>query len=580
MMNDFNIITEDDADYEQMINEGISKNKGEDCLFEEIPVTPQEFFENWLSPKLSSTQLEAVNSIFEMKDNELKWSDNYSEYLLLWGEGSGKDFICSRIIVYCAYYLMCMNNPQRHFSLASNEAIDLVNVSLSGKHAKNVFFYKLKQAIKSVRNPATGRNWFEEKGMDLRDSKDIKTLEVEFKKNIRAHSLNSQTYGGEGMNVLIAVFDEVGEFPVQKAKELYDNLKNTETSRFGERFKLFLISYMRHENDFMMYRWDKTKNDSKAYRSKKATWEVNPNKTREDFAKRYEENPEESARRFENKNLRVHENRFLQFPEKLKKHTNRNRKSPFIGESIYYHDLLKADLESWFRPKVIEELYYLIQKGRNITDEEVARKNLLFERHREASYYLHLDLAKGNTDNRNDCGAIAMVHKYIINPFEEQLDTEWGVYVDFMIQLRGNPEINFDLIRKFIYSLRDNKNFNIAKVTLDGYQSLDFQQMLQAKGMETGLISVDRSREPYETTKSLVYTNRLNYYFYSVFDREMRELEDIDGKIDHPVVSRERVVLEDLEYGSKDVSDAVAGATFSCLTSEENSGTESDWISV
>jgi len=570
--------------WEDLVDKSICKESDSEGLFKIKPVPPKEFFKYWCKPELSGPQLDSIESIFEETNDGLLWSKHYNEYLLLWGEGSGKDFTCSRILTYVAYYLMCMHSPQVYFGMAEDEPIDLINVSLSGTHSKNVFFYKFKKCIKSVRDPKTGKNWFTEQGMDLRDGRDIRTTEVEFKNGIRAHSLNSQKYGGEGMNVLIAVFDEVAEFRVSDAQQLYDALKFTETSRFGNRFKLILISYMRHENDFMMYRWEKTKNDPTVYRSKKCTWEVNPNKTKEDFKKRYEEDPEDSARRFENKNLKAHENRFFQYPNKITENTNFNRNSPFMGNPLFLTatELLKQELPVWFRPRMTEELYYLLQKKHHITDSEENRKNIIYNQHDSSTYYLHLDLAKGNIKKKNDCGGLAMVHKYLINPFDDHLEIDpvYGIYVDFMIQLRGNPEINFEELREFIYRLRDEKGFPIAKTTLDGYQSLDFQQQLAARGIGTGEVSVDKSREPYNTLKNLIYNNRLDYYKYSVFSRELVELEDEQGKrIDHPDISRQRAIEEKLEYGSKDVADSVAGATWSCLSSAGD-GSDSMWIAT
>jgi len=568
--------------WDNMISDSMDREINKDNLFKIAPVSPKTFFRDWCKPELSGPQLDAVSSIVEETDKGLEWSSRFCEYLLLWGEGSGKDFICSRILTYVAYYLMCMYDPQQHFGLASGEPIDLINVSLSGTHAKNVFFYKFKSCVRSVRNPETGKNWFVEQGMDLRDSRDIKTAEVEFKNGIRAHSLNSQKYGGEGMNVLIAVFDEVAEFRVVDAQQLYDALKFTETSRFGDRFKLILISYMRHENDFMMYRWGKTENDPTVYRSKKCTWEVNPNKVKDDFRKRYDEDPEDSARRFENKNTSVHENRFFQYPERVIERINVNRHSPFTEEPQFSTDLLRLDLQPWFRPKMIEELYLLCQKKHQITEAEQQQKQLFFNQHDTATYYLHIDLAKGNVHKKNDCAGIAMTHKYIMNPFDDfmEQDVLYGVYVDFMLQLRGKPELSFEMIRQFIYTLRDNKGFPISKVTLDGYQSVDFQQLLSARGIQTDTVSVDKDKEPYNTLKSLLYGGKLNYYKYQTFLRELVELEDVDGKkVDHPEISRQRAIDEGLEYGSKDVSDAVAGAVYSCLKSAGD-GSDSIWVQV
>ena len=547
-------------------------------MFEQLPVVPEVFFKDWLKPTLSEEQLKAVRSVFQNDDRGLQWSNKYQEYLLLWGEGGGKDFICARILTYCAYWLMCLKNPQAYFNLADTEPIDLVNVSLSGRHAKNVFFYKFKNALRGVKNPETGKNWFKEQGMDLRDGKDVQTISVEFPKRIRAHSLNSQTYGGEGLNVLLAIFDEVAEFRVEDAKKLYEALTNTATSRYGDDiFKIFLISYMRHENDYMMHRWEKTKNNSNVYRSCKATWEVNPRKTKEEFKKVYEINPEDSARRYENKDLKHNLNKFFKFPKRIDERVNKKRSSPFLDNVLYTEDLNTLSLADWFKPRTTEELWKLhSNRKKGLTDAEQARKTILEHQHSGAVYNVHIDLAKANVENKNDCAGIAMAHKFLCNPYaEEDEELLYGAYIDFMIQLRSKTELNFENIRKFIYKLVA-LGFQIDKVTLDGWNSVDFCQLLKQKGIGTEILSVDRKRDPYVTLKSLLYTGRLDYYTYKIFLRELHDLEDINDKIDHPKVSRARAIDEGTDRGSKDVADAVAGAAFGAISNSKNS--DSIWL--
>jgi len=494
----------------------------------------------------------------------------YHNYLLrgMLHHNSGKDFLCARILIYCAYWLMCKNNPQKYFNIADNEPIDLVNVSVNASHARDVFFYRFTMALKAVKNPATGGNWFEEQGMDLRDKQDIQTTMVKFKKGIRAHSKHSEKYAGEGLNVLIAVFDEVGEFPVKKAKELYDALWHTETSRYGNQFKMFLISYMRDPQDFMCYRWDKTKEATNVYRSLKKTWEVNPLKKQEDFKEAYEKDPEGSSMRYENINKRGSTNRFFRFETRIRDYAKK-RPAPFMDNPLHVNDLLAEALHTWFKPEMVVRLDELLEiDGTKGLKEDTFKKEkeILELQHQDAKYYIHIDLAKANAEEGQDCGGFAMGHTYPVNPFDEE--SERGVYIDLAIQLRvSEGELDFEMIRKFIYKLQE-RGFQIAKVTLDGWQSVDFIQRLKDKGIEAETLSIDKSMEPYNTFKSQLYSKQLDYYDYSVLLREAEELIISNGKVDHPAMSRKRAIDEKVEKGSKDVSDAVAGVTFSALSGE------------
>jgi hypothetical protein len=92
-------------------------------------------------------------------------------------------------------------------------------------------------------------------------------------------------------------------------------------------------------------------------------------------------------------------------------------------------------------------------------------------------------------------------------------------------------------------------------------------QQLANHGIKTELVSVDLNNGPYDTLKGLIYTNRLDYYKYSVFIRELEELKLIGGKIDHPEISKRRGWEEEGdERGSKDVSDAVAGVVATLIS--------------
>lgn len=564
------------SEYENILNA--------DAKWDEKPVSPEIFFKDWYGEELYPEQLKAINSIFT--DDFEDFSRNYQEYLLLWGEGSGKDYICTRILTYCAYWTMCLRNPQRYFGLGKNEPIDLVNVSLSSNHAKDVFFKRFVDIVKRIINPETGENWFKEKGMDLRDNQDIQTTKILFKKNITAYSLNSQKYTGEGKNIILAVFDEVGEFKAQKAKDLYEALWHTAESRYGKvegsLFKIFLISYMRHENDFMMHRWKQSKDSKNIYRSNKATWEVNLGRKRSDFNEAYDKNPEDASRRYENKSIAGSGNKFFRFPDRIISGANKLRHSPFEENILNTEDLNQEILAPWFLPKMTEQLYNFKKKieeeGKTIDTLNIEEKKLydkLTAQHNGVRYYIHIDLAKGIASKGLDCAGFAMVHKYPMYP--EREDTEIGIYVDLMMQLRSDRELDFKKIREFIFKLKE-KGFDIVKVTLDGYQSLDFQQRMRDKDIQSETLSVDKSNSPYNTLKSLIYNNQLDYYNYPVFIRELKELiRDNNGKIDHPVISNERSLLEGVEHGSKDVSDSVAGATYSALSEESE---DYEWFSI
>lgn len=169
-------------------------------------------------------------------------------------------------------------------------------------------------------------------------------------------------------------------------------------------------------------------------------------------------------------------------------------------------------------------------------------------------YFVHVDQSKNN-----DRTAVAMVHR-------EPGTARW--VVDFMIEIIPAPGKNIDyegLRRTFVYDLRETRDFNIQRVSYDGFQSEEARQQLEKRMYETEYISVDRSRMPYDTLIGLLHEEKLDYYGYEPFFKQMRELEIVRGlKYDHPKK------FKDGSPGRKDVSDAVAGALANALTWERD----------
>jgi hypothetical protein len=128
------------------------------------------------------------------------------------------------------------------------------------------------------------------------------------------------------------------------------------------------------------------------------------------------------------------------------------------------------------------------------------------------------------------------------------------IYVDFLLRIVPPPGDDIILadIRTLIYSFMDH-GFHFALATTDQYQSAEMRQYLELqRGVETKLQSMDRNMDPYMELRSAFYEGRVNMYAYDPFLREMQRVvhDKVRQKIDH------------LEGESKDVSDALAGITF------------------
>lgn len=68
----------------------------------------------------------------------------YTELVLKWGKGSGKDYVAACAIAYMVYQALRLPNPQRYYGLASGDPIDFVNVAYNARQARDVFFKRFK----------------------------------------------------------------------------------------------------------------------------------------------------------------------------------------------------------------------------------------------------------------------------------------------------------------------------------------------------------------------------------------------------------------------------------------------------
>ena len=152
------------------------------------------------------------------------------------------------------------------------------------------------------------------------------------------------------------------------------------------------------------------------------------------------------------------------------------------------------------------------------------------------------------------------------------IEGEYKPYIvmDLLMRIKapGGGEIFIGDIRRFIYDLKakDKYNFNLVKVTMDGFQSTDTMQQLARNRIESELVSVDKDMLPYYDLREALYEDRIEFPpYYSnlrvgdessqveIVIKEMSELVDNVRKIDHP------------DGGSKDVADAVAGCVYTLM---------------
>ena len=531
-----------------------------DNHFEETPVDAKTFVEDEKflgQPGLSDIQydiVEAMSQIYKKEDlmdllGEEKGSQYYEKYtkneiILQLGKGSGKDFTSTVACCYIVYKLLCLKDPARYFGKPSGDAIDLINVAINAQQAKNVFFKGFKTKIE--KSP-----WFAGKFYAKADS-------IEFNKSITVYSGHSERESHEGLNLLVAVLDEISGFASEigtgndqgkTADNIYKAFRASVDSRFPDLGKVVLLSFPRYPGDFISERydaviaekdivershkfiinpalpenaedntfeisWDEDHITSYKYPGvfalKRPTWEVNPTRKVDDFKIAFMTDMGDAMQRF--------------------------TCVPTFASDAFFKQADKVRACMTIRNPL--DTFRRFDESFNPDPNKV--------------YYVHADLAQ----KHDKCAvAIAHVDKWVniqvINNYEQVAPI---VVVDAVAWWEPKVEgpVNLSEVKQWIQNLR-RLGFNIGMVSFDRWQSFDIQNELQQVGMRTDTVSV--AKKHYEDMAMLVYEERLVMPAIELLFDELTQLKIMkNDKVDHP------------RKKSKDLADAVCGAIFGAIS--------------
>jgi len=532
----------------------------EDTPFAEVPVDAKTFVEGEAylgQPPLSDVQydiVEAMSQIYKQEDlarimgstEGTRYFKKYTknEIILQLGKGSGKDFTSTVACSYIVYKLLCLKDPARYFGKPSGDAIDIINVAINAQQAKNVFFKGFKSKIE--RSP-----WFAGRFYAKADS-------IEFDHAITVYSGHSERESHEGLNLLLAVLDEISGFATEigtgndqgkTADNIYKAFRASVDSRFPDYGKVALLSFPRFPGDFISQRYDaviaekeviiKTHKfvmnpdlpeDSEgnsleiqweedtilSYRYpgmfalKRPTWVVNPTRKVEDFKLAFYTDMGDAMQRFACVPTFTSD-RFFKQTEKVRQAMS-----------------LRNPLDSFRR---FEET---------------------FQPDPEKIYYVHADLAQ----KHDKCAvAIAHVEKWVnIQVIKDYEQVAPVVVVDAVAWWEPKIEgpVNLSEVKQWIQNLR-RLGFNIGLVSFDRWQSFDIQNELKQVGMRTDTVSV--AKKHYEDMAMLIYEDRLAMPAIDLLFEELSELKITkNNRVDHP------------RKLSKDLADAVCGSIYGAIS--------------
>jgi len=512
----------------------------DDDPFEEVPVDFETFVysDDYLAqPVLSDIQrdlVEAMSQIFRLEDLQrfLGEDEGYkhykkytkSEVILQLGKGSGKDHTSTIGCAYLVYKLLCLKDPARYFGKPPGDAIDIINIAINSEQAKTVFFKGFKNKI--ARSP-----WFSGKY-------DSKVNNIEFDKAITVYSGHSEREGHEGLNLILAILDEISGFAQESSSgnenaktgdAIYKAFRASVDSRFPDFGKVVLLSFPRYPGDFISKRYDAVVSEKEVehkthtfvinddlphdspdnnftieweedhilsykypgvFAIKRSTWDANPTRSIDDFKIAFMTDYGDAMQRFACVPSFVSDAFFKQ-KEKLEK-------------VMCLHNPVDnfKRLEAAFKP----------QEG--------------------VKYFLHADLAQ-----KHDKCAIAISHvdKWVqVRTFNDYTQTHPFVIVDAIVWWEPHKEGPVDLseVKNWIVNFRRD-GYEIGLVTFDRWQSFDIQQELKSVGIKTDTLSV--AKKHYEDLAMLVYEERVLMPHIDILLEEMSQLRIVsDKKVDHP----------------------------------------------
>ena len=485
-----------------------------DNNFQETPVDAKTFVEGdaYLGqPGLSDIQydiVEAMSQIYRKEDlidimgeeEGTRYFEKYTknEIILQLGKGSGKDFVSTVACAYIVYKLLCLKEPARYYGKPSGDAIDIINVAINAQQAKNVFF-------KGFKNKIENSPWFAGKYNSKAES-------IEFEHAITVYSGHSERESHEGLNLLVAVLDEISGFAQdvgtgndqgKTADNIYKAFRASVDSRFPDLGKVALLSFPRYPGDFISQKYDDVIADKEVI-TKTHKFTMNP-----DLPEGAEGNYLE---------ISWDEDTILSYKYPgvfaLKRPTwvvNPTRSVDDFKIS-FFTDLGDAMQRFACVPTYSTDAFFKqIEKVRSCMTlrnplDNHRRFDETFKPDPNKIYYVHADLAQ----KHDKCAvAIAHVDKWVniqvINNYEQVAPI---VVVDAVAWWEPKIEgpVNLSEVKQWIQNLR-RLGFNLGMVSFDRWQSFDIQNELKQVGIRTDTVSV--AKKHYEDMAMLVYEERL-----------------------------------------------------------------------
>lgn len=428
------------------------------------------------------------------------------------GRRSGKSSLAALIAAYEFYYMSKLENPQKHFNVATSTPIGILCLATTAEQAKRNIF---RQVLQILRNSAYFKQL--EKKREIFLGKEEIAYES---KGIYIQCGNSKSASQVGGTLKCFILDEASRFQdsngESNALAIWSNI-GISCAPFGSEAKLIAISSAWYEGDAIQKLYENTITDPYAVGFKLVSWDLNTNINKDNpiVAHEYAENPDKAALEYEG--IR---------PAAVDAFLDANIvKRAFTGE-----------------PKLEVNRYVEQEGGVNLVKLSI----MSMDKRSQQDSILHLDPAI-----KGDAYALAYGH----SEFNE--DREQIVVIDGILAWKPNytQEISITNVGDVIRQIHRHRP--LAKVTADHYNSAETIQRLRMEGIRAEIVYFSNRQQlmMYTRLKTLLAEGKLilpkNSEWTELLRRELCQVQLINNrKIDHTADS------------SKDIADSVASVAY------------------
>ena len=523
--------------------------------YTELPVDFRTFVEcDELLKKRTILWPEVIRYAAEMN------SGRYVEAVLTGGIGVAKTTLAIYSQAYQLYVLACTKDPHRLFDLDPSSEIMVVFQSLNKVLANDVDYRRFRDMV-------DGSPYFATRFPFQRD----RLVEMRFPNNIVVKPVAGHEAAAIGQNVIGGIIDEVNFMAVvedskmkrdgtvyDQAAENYNGLARRRESRFMQMGTLpgllCLVSSKNYPGGLTDRKQAEARTNPRIFVYDKRLWDIRPERFGPERFQVFVGDETRHPRILTDKDVVSTGDEPLVVPV------------PVEYRRQFESDLLKSirDIAGYstqaLHPFMLntEAVGKCFGRVKSIVSREACDFKLTFLeafpdriQHRTEPRFAHIDLAKTKDSAGVALGFVPGFKHMNRGDYQETLPI---IQFDFVLEVMPPPggEIEYENIRKLMYTLRDKLLIPIKWVSFDQYQSTDSQQILHQNGFVVGYQSMDTDTAAYDMTKQAFYDDRILAPEHAKAQKEMCTLE-YDAKhqiIDHP------------PQGSKDVSDSMAGVVF------------------